>query len=824
MSKPTLLRPGFVVPPKWMSKHDADRLTRTISIDYVINFISERTSKIRGFPPKRTPKRYGDRVIVLKSQTGSGKSTVLPPELYKKITKFTFKNIAVTQPRIITTIDIPSTIAAHNKEIVLDKNIGYITSEFKRIPKEKGILFCTIGVLSQQIIMSKEEDFIKKYQFIIVDEIHERDIATDLCLFLLKKLLQKNYSNIDCPIVILTSATFDEKLYIDYFDVPEENYIEVVGYSFPIEPRFPDYSIANYIQFAAYTAEKIHLENLDDLHESNIRDIMIFVRDSGVGKKIYEELVWFNSAVLDKELPYIDELNEKINQLYKTGGGRKHYILPVLLDKKNFEKGGSEYQNLFSPVGLLKAPLWPVENINGKQVINTKGTPKKYIHPSRRIIVATNVAETGITIPTLKYCIDTGFYLAAEFYPEFGCMSIISKNATEGMAIQRRGRVGRRAPGIWYPCYTKPTFESFNKDQMSKILISDVSDNLLSILIKEKNVNIITEWAVLKISDHIREDLFQMFEAVSDNWFTVYNEFGTNMSALDFIELPSMQSLSYSIEKLHILGFIDDYYNITITGYYANQMRFIGLELRRMIIAGYQTGSNIQDLITIAAFVFVGKRNIFEKTFKLPNFIFGEDDFQFFDQILIADDFINCVFIWNMLCEFIQENMNGTIYQNNIRSWCEKNGLKYDGILSVISTRDSIIENMVEIGLDIHYNGLGIYQEYDLNSIIRTSLQEGFEEIRRLKYCIYEGFRCNTLEYNKTCYASLLNHTPIKVKSPYISELNSEVAEQTRPMYILVDSYSLVPKFGSSQFEFVAEGFVSVLDNYIEVDERFFLN
>ena len=125
----------------------------------------------------------------------------------------------------------------------------------------------------------------------------------------------------------------------------------------------------------------------------------------------------------------------------------------------------------------------------------------------------------------------------------------------------------------------------------------------------------------------------------------------------DFIELPSINSLSYSVEKLHILGFIDDNYDITLPGFISNQIRFINLECRKMILSGYYYGASILDLVTISAFVYVQKRNIFEKKFKMENFLkISDEEFPFYNNVLIADDFINCLFIWNSLQKYLHIN------------------------------------------------------------------------------------------------------------------------------------------------------------------------
>ncbi len=852
---PTLLRKGYVVPPKNATITEKNRIANTISIDYVLNFIANRTPLKKGSRPKIAPKKPGDKVIVMKSDTGSGKSTVLPPKLYTTFFEKTRKNIAVTQPRILTAMDLPSVIVPFTKELELDKNIGYNTGKFKRLPSERGIIFSTVGVLTQQLIMNTHDDFMKKYQFIIIDEVHERDIETDLCLFMLKKLLEVNFDNAECPLIILTSATFNEEIFMDYFNVPEENYIQIVGSTFPIEPNFPDYSIANYLQYATLKAQKLHIENIADIKNGeNFRDIIIFVKDSGVGNKIYEDMHLFNSAILNKNISeitkYASELDVQMDFLYKKGakGGssesdeKRYYILPILLDSTNFQKGGLEYQNLFSTFDSINVPLW---KLNDKRQINTAELPVKYVVPTRRIIIATNIAETGVTIPTLKYCIDTGYHFNVEFNPEVGCSVLYAKNVTRGMAIQRKGRVGRKAPGFWYPCYTEETFNAMPEEQSSKIIISDSTENLLSIMIKEKNVEIIEENSINKIKNYKSEGLFQMFKLTSNVWYKTHNLLETNLSALDFIEMPSMQSLGFSIEKLHILGFIDDQYNITTIGFLANKIRFISLELRKFIISGFYYGANILDLITIAAFVYVTKRRIFSKNFKMYNFMKQtREEFDFYNKILFADDFINCVFIWNIFQSFIQKsfsNLNNDIlekmdnsktteyskilYTDSIKKWCEENEIIYDGLLNVIATRDQLIENILTVGINPYKNSLDIPKNmYNLNKIVLNSLSEGIDEIKKIKSCLYEGYKCNVLVNRKNNYISLLRGVSIKVKSFFVEELNKNVAEQVKPLYVLVDNYSLAQKIGSAKFEFVADGFVSVLDNFIEVDEAFHLH
>jgi HrpA-like RNA helicase len=846
---PTLLRPGFIVPPSDMSDSDRKMLASTVSIDYILKVIGNKIPKSRGSSIKIPPKKYGDKVILLKSDTGSGKSTVLPAKLYETFFEQTKKNIAITQPRILTAVDTPNIIVSvpSNSFLEMDKNIGYTTGTFKRLPKESGIIFSTIGVISQQLITLTDEDFMKRYQFIIVDEVHERDIETDLCLFYLKKLIQNNWENPECPLIILTSATFDEKIFMNYFDIPKNNYIQVIGKTFPIKAIYPEYNIKNVISYATQLSKKIHLENMMDLQpeteENQFRDIIIFIQDTKTAETIYKDLMQFNSTILnqsyDKLQQYLITLNTDMEEKFRGGGeidkSKQYYILPIILNSQNFASSGLEYQNLFSNMDMIHVPLWKPDK-NGN--IDLEDTPYKYVHPSRRIIIGTNVAETGVTIPTLKYCIDSGYQFNVEFQPNFNCNLLAIKNISKGSAIQRKGRVGRKAPGEWHPCYTESTFNYLKEDNLSQIIISDPTENLLGILIKEKECEIVEEKSINVIKNNKNNNLFQMFNVIDNYWYVLNNKYKSNISSLDFIELPSMQSLSYSIEKLHILGFIDDNYDVTTVGYFANQIRFITLECKKMILSGYHYGANILDLITISSFIYATKRKVFSKNFTMKNFLkIANDEFNFYNTILIADDFINCLFIWNILQKYIHSHIwkldiknvdaekihnKKLLYLKNIEEWCDENGLIFEGIIKVIEIRDTIIENLITIGLDPYKNSLGLTKsQYNLNNIFKNSFSDGISEIKKIKECIYEGFKCNLLINVKNNYMLGIKNIPIAIKSKFIGILNNDNVEQNKPKYVIISGFSLSKTFNSAVYNIQSNDYISVLDNFITIDEYF---
>jgi HrpA-like RNA helicase len=816
-SLPTLLRKGYIIPPKNTTKADAEKIGNTVSIDYILGIVANKIQNISTGRILETATSAGDRVLVLKSDTGSGKSTILPPKLYERFNYKIKRSIMVTQPRVLTAIDIPNTIVEYNKSLKMGKNIGYSTGEFKNPPVDGGILFATIGILLQDLLINTDEDFIMKYQFIIVDEVHERDMQTDLCLYLLKGFLQRNYDSLRCPLVILMSATFDENIFINYFGVPSKNYIQVKGSTFPITTQFTKYTVTDYVKYASLQAQKIHMDNLDEIQnhddkgdeiqnhddkgdeiqnhddtgDENIssvyRDIIIFVKDSGIAKKIYRDLHVFNSKICTDETLFRDygiKIEEDINALMLGGTIKKsHFILPILLDSKNFNKGSIDYQNLFSSIEIVNAPIWRGDNYDD--------APDGYVKPSRRVIISTNVAETGVTIPTLKYCIDTGYELKMEFYPEYGCNSLITKNISSGSAIQRRGRVGRKAPGLYYPCYTEATFDLLPTDKVFEIVNNDPTETLLNILIKIKNVEITHVDNIAIIANNQNEDIFHVHSDVTGDWFRVVNELSTNISALDLLEPPSIQSICYSIEKLYILGYIDCNYDVTAPGYIINKLEWISLESKRFILASYVNDVSTIDAITIAAFIYVDKRNIFDKGFDITKLYKGKFESQC--------DFINCLVIWDAF-NGIEKDIE------LVELWCTKMKLKYEGLMQVIYMRNKIISDMVTLGLNPNYNA------------IYTGEYVTEESIRGLKTIIYEGFKGNLMQWKlNNTYRSLQNNVKLKVKSETMRML------KTNPQYIICSSYTMGQKFGEAQYELIADSFVSVMDGFVDVDPKFYL-
>jgi HrpA-like RNA helicase len=415
-SLPTLLKSNVVT--KGDPNDSKSALSSAKGVDYIIKYIASHIS---------SPKKPGDRVFCIQSGTGSGKSTVIPPELYRKLDA---RKIVVTEPKRANAITIPQEIAQYNKEFILGVNIGYSTGPQKRLPEEPGIIFMTTGTLLQKLVNSTDDQFIRGFEFILIDEVHLHDVEIDFLLMELKHLLNSNWKNPKCPNVLLMSATLKVQKYQQYFDSP--HFIEVSGQSFPIKDIFPENSPSNVYEYAV---NMINTHNKPGTPEFG--DVLIFMPDAFSMKEI--------NAYLEK-----------------SGGPISKYSIMIL--------SGAN----------INAPE--------SQIIRDRS---RDVQKNPFIIISTNVAETGVTFPHLRLVIDPGKVLHVVFNPIYNATVIYSGITTQFSIKQRRGRVGRNFEGTWAPAFTEKILSKIVEENFPVIYTDDITKYLLNYLCRvNKIVNI----------------------------------------------------------------------------------------------------------------------------------------------------------------------------------------------------------------------------------------------------------------------------------------------------------------------------------------------
>ncbi len=656
MGLPTLLKKGNLIPAMGESKDFLDTFT---GIEYILNWFDTKIGK--------EPKDNSDRFVVVESQTGSGKSTVMPTELYLKF-QDKIKNIIVTQPRVATTVDIPKTIVnvpVYKSKLKLGKNIGFQTGDFQKKPIEKGILFSTVGILLQFLKIMEPLEFCNKYSFVILDEAHDRSTQLDLVFFYLKKLLDVVKLK-DMPFVILTSGTMNIELYKKYFNT--NTAFSVVGDSYPIQDNWLEYDTDNILISSVDRLKKIHNEE-GDRHKS---DIVLFSPTNGIITKL-------------KKL--VNELNEK-DEYFK-----KSILLPIGLDSSVFKSVGKEYSYVFDDIDTI-----PVENLK------------------RKLIMGTNSIETGITLETISYCVDTGLVNSLEYNPVLGIDILIVRPVTQAMSKQRRGRVGRIQEGTFYALYSKDTYDSLQDIQYPEMITSNMVIPILNICCS--NVS----------KDKNGIDIFK--------------------KKIDTMEKIPNITISKCLYYLYSYGLINNKLYPTDLGKIVNKIRMLSIE-NILLILKKETDVNTLDMITLASYLTIGKQGITTKKFKL-----------FSSEYLTRDikKYLKCEWLEFLLIfqEFkkIIKDCKGDVQQAT--EFCDKIGLSLDSMVNFIEFRYDIIldihattginfgdvnddfENLFSISVKIKKA-----KEDNNTELLKLFVSEFKEKVSNIKKILYSSYKLN---------------------------------------------------------------------------------
>ena len=390
-------------------------------------------------------------VIIIMGETGCGKTTQVPKILYENF-DLNDKMICITQPRRIAAISISERVAEEMNSRIGDL-VGYSVRFKEKMSKQTKIKFVTDGMLVRECILDKN---LEKYKFIILDEIHERSIHTDILMMICNDLLI-NKKRPDLKLIIM-SATLDPKKYMEYFNT--NALIKIKGRKFPIkvynisEEKEENNSLNN-------DNKKINTENdyydlISKYIDRCLNSILQIILSPKEDDKTGDILVFLPGQ---EDIEDLQELlkakKEEINNILPNGKNIEYKVLPLF---------GSLPSNL-----QLKI-FRPIKNKQGKNI--------------RKIILSTNIAETSLTIKNIKYIIDSGFFKMRKFYPKLNIDTLKVTKISKNSALQRAGRAGRESAGICYRLYTQEEYKNFSEQTEPEILrinLRNISLQLFSI-------------------------------------------------------------------------------------------------------------------------------------------------------------------------------------------------------------------------------------------------------------------------------------------------------------------------------------------------------
>lgn len=324
------------------------------------------------------------------------------------------------------------------------------------------IKYMTEGILLRE---ATNDRYLKKYQFVILDEAHERTINTDV-LFGIIKLAQKKRRQIgmsDLKVIIM-SATMDVDHFSKYFDNCPVLYLP--GRAHPVQvlhskQRHEDYTFA-----AIVTLFEIH-KTAPLQH-----DVLMFV----TGKEEIESTIHQIRTIMRSQ----DMHGHPMLRAWPL-----HSSLPPQKQLEAFQRSGDSH---------------------------------------RRVIVSTNIAETSVTLPGIKFVIDTGVVKMKRYDPVTGLESLRVNKISQAQAWQRTGRAGRESEGICYRVYTSKEYDAFEKMTKPEILRCNLSSTILQLL-----------------------------------------AIGINVDTFDFIDKPPKEAIDVAFKQLKQLGAIKTVQNPQLT-------------------------------------------------------------------------------------------------------------------------------------------------------------------------------------------------------------------------------------------------------------------
>ncbi|XP_024362763.1 probable pre-mRNA-splicing factor ATP-dependent RNA helicase DEAH2 isoform X2 [Physcomitrium patens] len=360
-----------------------------------------------------------NQTMILVGETGSGKTTQIPQFVVEAGYTTNRKQVACTQPRRVAAMSVSRRVA-DEMDVTIGDEVGY-SIRFEDCSGPKTTLkYLTDGMLLREAMT---DPLLERYRVIILDEAHERTLATDVLFGLLKEVLKNRP---DLKLVVM-SATLEAEKFQAYFSGAP--LMKVPGRLHPVEIFYTQEPERDYLEAAIRTVVQIHICEPPG-------DILVFLTGE-------EE---------------IEDACKKI---------------------------GREVQNLGDQVGPVKAvPLYSTLPPAMQQKIFDAAPPpaKEGGPPGRKIVVSTNIAETSLTIDGIVYVIDPGFAKQKVYNPRIRVESLLVSPISKASAHQRAGRAGRTQPGKCFRLYTEKSFQNDLQPQTyPEILRSNLANVVLTL-------------------------------------------------------------------------------------------------------------------------------------------------------------------------------------------------------------------------------------------------------------------------------------------------------------------------------------------------------
>lgn len=453
-----------------------------------------------------------------------------------------------------------ATRVAQELQSELGTTVGYQVRFTDKVGDDARIKFMTDGILLAEI---SSDRWLSQYDTLIIDEAHERSLNIDFLLGYLKQLLKKRP---DLKLIV-TSATIDTSRFAQHFD--DAPVISVEGRTFPVEVRYRP------LEGEGSNAEEGGREGERTINDALVAAVDEITRSDPRG----DILVFFPGE-------------REIRDAHQALERRKYRETEVL-------------------------PLYARLSIKDQDQVFNPGS-------RRRIVLATNVAETSLTVPRIRYVIDPGLARVKRYSPRQKLDRLHIEAVSQASANQRKGRCGRVSEGVCYRLYSEADFLSRAAFTDPEIRRSSLAGVILRML----------QLGLGRIED------------------------------FPFLEAPDERAIADGWQQLGELGAIDDQRRLTPTGRQMARLP-VDVKLARMLVAAQAQGC-LRPMLVIAAFL-----GIQDPRERPPEARAAADN----AHALFADGRSECVGVLRLWEGYRQAHEDLT--QSKLRGWCERHFLGF---------------------------------------------------------------------------------------------------------------------------------------------------
>ncbi|XP_059141900.1 ATP-dependent DNA/RNA helicase DHX36-like [Physella acuta] len=579
-----------------------------------------------------------NQVLVISGETGCGKTTQVPQFILDDFISRGMGSqcrIICTQPRRISAISVAERVAAERCEKVgksSQSSVGYQIRLEAKCPRSQGsILFCTTGIVLKFL---EGDGRLNRATHVVIDEIHERDLQSDFLMIILKDLLPLRP---DLK-VILMSATLNAEMFSQYFN--NCNMLNIPGFTFPVK----EYLLEDTIELSRYvldtqkkTCRKKSWPRKSSEQKEEETNYAVWCRNlqGSYNPQTINVLQNFDFTKVDIEL--IDHLINYICSYMEDGailvfvpGWEDIKKLHELIQKKPRCKTSS-----FRVIPLHS--LMPT--VNQREVFER---PPPGV---RKIVIATNIAETSITIDDVVFVIDCGKIKVKDFKPEMNLTSLEPKWVSRANAKQRKGRAGRVQAGHCFHLFTQFHFNLLQDYLPAEMLRTRLEELCLQIKLLKLG----------KIVPFISKAM----------------------------QHPSMESIEHAVETLIQLNALDAAENLLPLGYHLARMP-VEPHTGKMILFGAMFCC-LDPILTVAASL------SFKDAFTIP---LGKEHIA--DQIrvkLAAESKSDHIMLINAF-----KGWEESLTHGNNRNYCWENFLSENTLKMLRDMKKQLAELLYDIG------------------------------------------------------------------------------------------------------------------------------